>query len=326
VRVRLPRIDGSDLNLFEFDYDLTFFVFFANAEERIYGRFGGRDEKDADSRMSLKGLHHAMEAALETHERLTKANELAPPKRDKPKFIRDVASGGRLGGGRGCFHCHQVNEILNADLQKSGKWSRDLVYRYPPPDNLGFVLQVDRANVVKRVEPDTPAAKIGLRAGDVVQKLGSEQVRSFADAQYAHDHAPKSGAIEIAWKRDDKEMSDKLELAEGWKKTDISWRPSLQKFVASARLYGRDLTAKEKEDLGLGAKQLAFEQEKIVHSQARDAGVQPGDIILGVENRKLEMDVTAFSHYVKGNFIRGDKITVNVLRKGEKLNLTMTLR
>src|SRR5262249_43552835 len=216
--------------------------------------------------------------------------------------------------------------ILNADLQKNGKWSRDLVYRYPPPDNLGFVLEVDRGNVVKRVEPDTPAAKIGLRAGDVVQKLGGEQVRSFADAQYALDHAPKSGAIEMVWKRDDKEKSDKLELAEGWKKTDISWRPSLQKFIPFARLTGRDLTAKEKEALGLGAKQLAFEQEKIVHSQARDAGVQPGDIILGVENRKLEMDVNGFSNYVKGNFVRGDKITVNVIRKGEKLNLTMTLR
>ena len=43
VRVRLTRIDNQDLNLFEFDYDLTFMVFFLNAEGKVYARYGGRD-------------------------------------------------------------------------------------------------------------------------------------------------------------------------------------------------------------------------------------------------------------------------------------------
>src|SRR5262249_58844249 len=81
VRVRLPRIDDSDLNLFEFDYDLTFMVFFLNAGERIYGRYGGRDGRGPDTRMSLAGLHHAMGAALDTHGREA---ELAPPERAAP--------------------------------------------------------------------------------------------------------------------------------------------------------------------------------------------------------------------------------------------------
>jgi len=62
--------------LFEFDYDLTFMVFFLNAGERIYGRYGGRDGRGPDTRMSLAGLHHAMGAALDTHGREA---ELAPP-------------------------------------------------------------------------------------------------------------------------------------------------------------------------------------------------------------------------------------------------------
>ena len=36
VRVRLTHIDRVDLNLFEFDYDLTFMVYFLDASDKVY--------------------------------------------------------------------------------------------------------------------------------------------------------------------------------------------------------------------------------------------------------------------------------------------------
>jgi len=40
-----------DLRLFDFfDHDLNFFVFFISADERVYGRYGGRDGKSAEGR------------------------------------------------------------------------------------------------------------------------------------------------------------------------------------------------------------------------------------------------------------------------------------
>ena len=65
MRVRLPRLDGVDLNLFQFDFDLTMMIFFLNADEHIYGRYGGRDGKNPDGRHSLAGLRYAMQAALD---------------------------------------------------------------------------------------------------------------------------------------------------------------------------------------------------------------------------------------------------------------------
>ena len=44
VRVRVVQGNGMDLSLFQFDYDLTFAVFFMNADKTIYGRFGTRAE------------------------------------------------------------------------------------------------------------------------------------------------------------------------------------------------------------------------------------------------------------------------------------------
>lgn len=321
VLVRLPRIDNADLSLFQFDYDVTFMVFFLNADERIYGRYGGRDARDPDNRMSLPGLHHAMEAVLDLHAREGKAPEAAPPKRT-PQFIRDVPTARRSGG---CFHCHEVKETLNAQLQKTGKWSLDMVWRYPPPDNLGLVLEVDRGNVVKKVAPDSPAARAGLQAGDVVQRLNGIPVFSFADAQFALDRAPATGAIPVTWKRDGKDLQGELALFANWRKTDISWRPSSQKFVPTLRLSGTDLSEKDKTALGLPVKQLAFRVDDRIHTEAEQAGVRLGDIVVGINNQKLEMDCAGLFYYVRRNYLTGERITIDILRAGKRLSLTMTL-
>jgi S1-C subfamily serine protease len=113
-------------------------------------------------------------------------------------------------------------------------------------------------------------------------------------------------------------------LPEGWRKTDITWRPSMQRLIPSARLYGTDLMPEEKQALGLSAKQLAFRQKDAVATQAKAAGVRPGDIILGLDDKQLEMDVDDFLRYVERNYLVGDKATVNILRDGQRMNLTMT--
>ena len=118
VRVRLTRVDNLDLNLFDFDYDLTFMVFFMNAGEKVYARYGGRDATSPDARQSLAGLHYTMDSVLQMHEREDKT--FAPKAQETAKYIRDVATNRRM---RGCMHCHQVKEALNADLQAWGKWS-----------------------------------------------------------------------------------------------------------------------------------------------------------------------------------------------------------
>jgi predicted metalloprotease with PDZ domain len=320
VRVRLTRVDNEDLSLFEFDYDLTFMVFFLNAEGKVYARYGGRDGESADSRQSLAGLEYTMRSVLHMHERDQKA--FAPRSPDAPKSIRDVTGFRRFGR---CMHCHQVKEAFNNDLRRKGQWSRDLAWRYPLPENVGLKLEVDRGNVVKSARAKSPAAAAGLKAGDVVQHLGGVPIHSFADTQFALDKAPKAGSVAIVWQRGDKVLKEKLALPEGWRRTDISWRPSMQWLVPSARLYGEDLTAEEKKALGLPAKQLAFRQKAYLPVQPRTAGIRAGDIILGFDGKRLEMDVDDFVRFVQRSYLIGDRVTVNILRDGKRMDLAMTL-
>jgi predicted metalloprotease with PDZ domain len=310
-----------DLNLFDFDYDLTFMVFFLNAGGEVYARYGGRDAEGPDKRQSLEGLRYTMESVLRMHARAEKT--FAPKAQAAPRFIRGVA-GARRGGG--CLHCHQVKEILNADLQRKGQWSQNLVWRYPLPENLGFALEIDRGNVVKEVKGHSPAAAAGLAAGDVVQRLGGVPIHSFADAQFALDRAPSAGSIEVVWQRGVQTVKDGLPLPEGWRKTDISWRPSMQHVVPSARLYGADLTPAEKRALGLEAKQLAFRQKHPLSAQAREAGIREGDVVLGSDGAPPGIDREGFLEYVRSNYLAGDRLTVHVLRGGRRLRFTMTLQ
>ncbi len=308
-----------NLNLFEFDYDLTFMVFFMDAEEKVYARYGGRDGVDADNRQSLAGLSATMKSVLAMHRREEK--DFAPKTPGGPKTVRDLAGGSR----RGCMHCHQVKEGIITDLQKKGEWSRDKVWRYPLPENVGISLGVDKANVVASVTAKSPAALAGLVAGDSVRRLDGVPIHSFADAQYALDRAPTGGTVEIVWTRGKDEKKGRLTLAEEWRKTDISWRPSLRHMIPSARLYGPDLKAKEKEALGLSAKQLAFRHKDTVHRQAKAAGILAGDIILGLDGKTLETDQDGFMSYVERNYLMGDRVTVDLIRAGKRQSVPMTL-
>lgn len=317
----MTRIEDADLSLFEFDYDLTFMVFFLDAEERIYGRYGGRDSKDPDSRQSLAGLRHAMQAVRDVHDR--QDIPIGLQRRNAPKYIEDYTAA--INGG-GCIHCHEAKEIINQDLMASGNWNRDLVWRYPLPDNLGLVLEVDRGDVVERVVPDSPAGRLGLRRGDVVESLADLPIHSFADAQFAPDRAPSTGSLEISWRRGDQVVNGKLELPVGWRKTDITWRTSMLALIPSSPLNGRDLSAEERKTHGLSESQLAFVPKSPVSAAASKAGIRKGDIILGFDGKTVEMEAYDFVRYVGENYLADDRVLVDVLRNGQRLQFPMTLR
>ncbi|MBW2293685.1 MAG: peptidase, partial [Deltaproteobacteria bacterium] len=68
VCVRLVKANALDLEVFRFDYDMTFAVFLMNADRGIYGRFGSRSKSGAAVRhFSLEAFRKALVAALELH-------------------------------------------------------------------------------------------------------------------------------------------------------------------------------------------------------------------------------------------------------------------
>ncbi len=323
VLVRLPRITGIDLRLFDFDFDLNFMVFFLSADERVLGRYGGRDSKSAESRLSMVGLRHAMNAALESHAH--RPREPLPPRPGKPILAEEFPAAKRLRKGE-CIHCHKVNEFRRELLKEEGTWTRELVWRYPLPENVGLTLAIDQGDLIKMVAMNTPAERAGLRSGDRLKTLNGMTVFSFADAQYALDRAPAQGKIEVSWLHDKKPRTATLKLDPGWKRTNITWRPSLHDLLIAPAFFGDDLSAAEKKTLGVSEKQLAFRQYKPLPKSLAAIGLREEDVILGVDGLVLEMTMREFLGFLRRNYLTGDRVVLNVLRDGKRIGLPLPLR
>jgi len=319
--VRLVRISGVDLNLFEFDYDLSWSALFLNDSGKVLGRFGGRDAKGPDPRNTLAGLRYAMEAVLAEYRKDPVAKPAAPPK--QPMYVEKLAAAKSYSG---CIHCHQVKEIVRQQQIDLGTWQRDSVYTYPLPENVGITLDRDRGDLISAVKPASPAGKIGMQPGDILQSLNGLPVHSFADAQYALHRAPPKGEIPVIWLRAGRTFDGALAVEARWRRTNITWRPSLLDLLPSLSVYGTDLTAKEKKAVGLDEKRLAFRQDAPVHSAAKAMGVQENDIILGVDNQIMEMSMEQFLGHVRQNYLIGETLTLNILRNGKRMDLKVKLK
>jgi len=313
---------GVNLNLFDFDYDLTWIGFFLSANEQVYGRYGGRDASSADGQMSLAGLRHAMAMALTTHRRTSNASHAIPP--SSVQTVEQYPAAQRRQADA-CIHCHHVYDFRREALQAAAKWHLDELWVYPLPENVGLTLDVDEGDRVKRVADNSPAAVAGLRTGDRLQTVNGVPTASLADVQYGLQRGPAQGTIPITWIRAGKNHANDLEVPSGWRKTDISWRWSLRGLEPSSWVHGDDLTAEEKRNLGLGERQLAFFQGNFVSIPARQAGIRQNDVIIGVNGKKLDMTVQQFQAYVKLNYKLGDRVTYNLLRAGTRLDVSLTL-
>src|SRR5262249_36637086 len=224
VLVRVTRMRSVNLDLFDFDHDLTWMGFFVDPQWRVLGRYGGRDADSAEGRVSLAGLRYAMKRALEKHG----SGKAGPvPKLDKPRTVMDYAAAKQLPE-KACVRCHQVSDLRRQTLQAQNKWSLDELWVYPLPENVGLTLQVDQGDKLERVKNGSAAAKAGLRKGDRLLSVNGLSIASFADLQYALHRAPARGKLSVTWERGDETMKADLTLTDGWRKTDVSWRWSLR--------------------------------------------------------------------------------------------------
>jgi hypothetical protein len=321
VRVRLTRIEPYDLNLFEFDYDLTLMIFFLDPSgKHIYARYGQRNGASADALQSLAGLEYTMRSVLAMH--AGAAPEFAPRTSPEPRFIRDVQSG----RGRRGFHCHNVREAFDRELKAAGRWTSASALHFPLPEAVGLTLEVDRGNVIARVQPGSPAARAGLEKGDRVTSAGAVPVHSIADFQFALEHLPARADLRLRWSRGGAAHAAVVALAGDWRRGDVSWRPSLYAFVPTLYLRGTGLSAVERTRHGLTDRQLAFRLPASLGDKARIAGFSGGDVVLGVEGQALDdMDDAGFSHWLQSRYLIGDTVRFAILREGQRLVLPVVL-
>jgi predicted metalloprotease with PDZ domain len=321
VLLRLSSVRDVDLQLFDFDYDLSWNGLFVSAEGAVYGRYGSRGPDSAESENTLDGLRHAMQAARERHQL---GKRLIPPVTKKVRSANDYPEVQRMRADA-CVHCHHVHDFERARLRAANLWTLDSEWKYPPADTIGLTLDPRRGDRIVDVKAGSPADRGGLKPGDILQTVGGQPVASLADVRHALHHAAASGPLTIDYQRRGLVRAAKLDLDKGWRQHDISWRWSLRSLDPAPPWRGDDLDPDERRKLGLAPERLAVRQGSFLTVPARQAGLQTGDVIVGLDGKPLHLNLRQLNAHVRLYHRVGQEIVVNVLRAGNPVDIRLKL-
>lgn len=300
--VRVTDLRGIDLDRFAFDFDLTFAALVVQPKGPVLHRYGGRDHHSADARLSMTSLVRFMNAARSRFDLYKPEAAKAAPARtlDDIPVWRDKMS--KRVKRLDCYHCHYVFDAEREQHKADRTWTRAKIWRWPPPERIGLTLDVEELGRVKAVDPKGHAAKIGLRAGDTLVRAGGQPILTALDLSFVLEKAdPKATKLPLQISREGALQDLSLALPAGWKKgtpLEFKWRPSKWQLNPRPGFGGRSLNAKERKDLGLPARGLAFRVTYIVDwggvpdkrygRAVRKAGIKRGDVVVGVEGAEIE--------------------------------------
>ena len=347
VCVRIVKADDLDLNLFQFDYDLTFSMFFMNADKTIYGRYGTRSSvEDAERHMSKEGLAQALQSALMLHENypnnrsvLTGKQPIAskykepndyPSLRGRYKSTLDYA--GEVT--KSCLHCHQIQDAARQIVREQRKPISDAqMYPYPLPQTIGFSLDPQTRSKIKSVVAGTVADLGGLKPGDEVITLGGQAILSIADAQWVLHHATASQDLPVVVHRNGERVSLNVKLVEGWRRqNDISWRVSSwgMRRIGTGGLLFEPLTTEQRRNVGVDPDGLALRVKHVgqygAHAAAKRAGFKAGDIVTSYDGQMSDWTPSQLLGYIGQETITGQKVVVRINRNGQILKLTLPIQ
>jgi serine protease Do len=326
VPVRIVNFKGVDMNRHRFDYDLTFAVLMMDAEGHTYARYGSQDWRSSSARMSIPGLKKAMHEVLALH-RGRKPPRARPSGVGRRLTVADFPVFGRSKAAKAeCYHCHFANNARFAQLREEGKFRKEMLFQYPLPENLGITLDVDENNIAASVQPGSPAEQSGIRAGDVVVQADATPVVTPADLQFALNTVPDPGTVTLRVKRQGKPMPPvHLQLPRGWRRTDISWRPSQESIPPMIGIWAEDPNEKQRQQRGIAADRLALRVSFFFPGPqwAKTRGnLWMNDIIVGINGETLpRMTARQFHSHFRLTFNVGDRATLNVLRSDERLEI-----
>ncbi|MAV38595.1 MAG: hypothetical protein CMJ59_24420 [Planctomycetaceae bacterium] len=326
ICVRIQSMNGINLDLFQFEYDLTWMAFFMDDRDRFYARYGGRVDEDAESHLTQQSLARLMRQVVDLHRtRAVQTSRYEPRGRNlrTPEQIPTMAAMLRERKNK-CIHCHDVKVAQLRHLQNLGQFAREQVFTYPTPANVGLTTDPQRQNVVTAVTANSPAARSGIRAGDRLTAADGQRILTFGDFSRVLEKTPRRSRLDVVFQRGGKSLTGSLQLAGNWRQTsDPSWRESLHVAGPNCGLWGKQLSAADKNKRGIAAGALGLKVTFIWGAHTRRAGLQTGDIIVALDGVRREMTIQQLHSYPMLKKDYGDSMPIIVLRGKRQVPLTM---
>jgi hypothetical protein len=329
VFVRVTNMSGVDLDLFDFDCDLTFCALIMTPHGEILHTYGGRDEFDAESHLSVSSMLRVLEqAAAEFDDEVACAPLWVKGQTvdQMPPMARRI----RAGKKPDCIHCHTVNDVRTEWAREKRAWRQEQVFRWPDPVQVGLRLDKEDQALITEVIDGSPAAKLRLKKGDRLVKMGYQSILTYGDVcRVLHDTSLDGGTIAVEWARGDETQKGKLRLKRGWRIATpevFAWRASKWPLSPKPGFGGPQLTKVELKGLGLAEDSFAFRVKYIVtwgksaHTgrNAQQAGIRKGDVVIRIGGKNDFRSMGHFHAWFRLTRKTGEKVPIEILRNGNK--------
>ena len=322
-------MNGVNINLFQFEYDLTWMAFFMDARDRVYARYGGREDHDAESHLNKESLVRLMRKVIELHRTKRVQTSRYEAAGNPPRTPEDIPSMKALMARRKenkCIHCHDVKVARLRHLQTLGKFSRDMIFTYPTPSSVGIAIDPKRQEMVRSVRPASPAHRAGIRAGDELLSVDGQRILSLGDFSRVLHLASEEAELPLNVRRGEKTLRKTVRLSGKWRlNEDPSWRESTHVAGPGGGFWGRKLDTDEKKKQGLAPGDLGLLVTYIWGNHARRAGLKLDDVVISVDGLRRDMTIRQMHAHLHLQRNYGDTVPIAVRRKGQKVELSMKL-
>jgi predicted metalloprotease with PDZ domain len=271
-----------------------------------------------------KNIVPALPSEADRDERRNADIHPPPAKRTTPEDIPLLKA-----GHQGCIHCHQVREYRLLQAFHDKTFSRDILFEFPLPENVGIRVDRSHGHKIAAVIPDSPAARAGLSAGDVVIRVGDVPIHSEQDIRWALHRAGESDRPAVTVLRPGKDadglqtLRANLALGANWRQTELGWRKSLRSMPLPLGFLAYPLGREERRTANLPENRMAIKVVSIRGAGlAQNVGLEKGDFIIGLDGREAVRSFEEFKSDLLRRYLPGDTVHLTVLRNEKPLELT----
>ncbi len=205
---------------------------------------------------------------------------------------------------------------------KKGKvergWLGVMIQKITPELKEKLHLKTEHGALVADVTPGGPADKAGIKRGDVIVKYDGKPIREMNDLPYLVGTTPVGKVVEVEVIRKGQKKVFQVKIG---KMKEEQVAEAMPESKPNLGMTVEELTPQLASQFGLKEKRGLVVVDVESNSPAQEAGIQPGDLILEIDQQPVK-SLEAFNERIS-KYKKGDVILLLVKRHGSTLYLTL---